>query len=68
MAAPVVSGIVALMYSLRPNINTDQVWAALKASVIPFPAGSSGAMIPNRCGLGQINAATALDALIGITG
>jgi serine protease len=68
MAAPVVSGIVALMYSLRPNINTDQVWAALKASVMPFPAGSSCAMIPNRCGLGQINAATALDALIGITG
>lgn len=68
MAAPVVSGIVALMYSLRPNINTDQVWAALKASVIPFPAGSTCAMIPNRCGLGQINAATALDALIGITG
>jgi len=68
MAAPVVSGIVALMYSLRPNINTDQVWAALKASVIPFPAGSSCEMIPNRCGLGRINAATALDALIGITG
>jgi serine protease len=68
MAAPVVSGIIALMYSLRPNINSDQVWAALQASVIPFPAGSSCAMIPNRCGLGQINAATALDALIGITG
>lgn len=68
MAAPVVAGIIALMYSLRPTITSEQVWAAIKASVQPFPAGSSCAMLPNKCGLGQINAATALDALIGITG
>jgi len=68
MAAPVVSGIVALMYSLRPTITVEQVWAAIKASVLPFPAGSTCATVTNRCGLGQINAATALDALIAITG
>lgn len=68
MAAPVVSGIVALMYSLRPSITSTEVWNALKASVQPFPVGSLCANSPNRCGLGQINAATALEALIGITG
>ena len=68
MAAPVVSGIVALMYSLRPKITVDEVWSALKASVQPFPAGSICSTTPGRCGLGSINAATAIEALIGITG
>ncbi|MFM1984098.1 MAG: hypothetical protein RL723_533 [Actinomycetota bacterium] len=68
MAAPVVSGIVALMYSLRPKITVDEVWSALKASVQPFPAGSICSTTPGRCGLGAINAATAIEALIGITG
>jgi serine protease len=68
MAAPVASGIIALMYSLRPNIDVKIVWEALKASVRPFPAGSKCASEANRCGLGTMNAATALEALIAITG
>lgn len=68
MAAPVASGIIALMYSLRPNIDVKTVWEALKASVRPFPAGSKCAADANRCGLGTMNAATALEALIAITG
>lgn len=68
MAAPVASGIIALMYSLRPNIDVKIVWEALKASVRPFPAGSKCAADANRCGLGTMNAATALEALIAITG
>ena len=68
MAAPVVAGVVALMYSIRPNITVEQVWNALKASVQPFPAGSVCATTPTRCGLGLINAATALEELIAITG
>lgn len=68
MAAPVVSGIVALMYSLRPKITSTEIWSALKSSVQPFPTGSICATTPGRCGLGSINAATALEALIGITG
>ena len=68
MAAPVASGIIALMYSLRPNIDVKTVWEALKASVRPFPAGSKCSADANRCGLGVMNAATALDALIAITG
>lgn len=68
MAAPVAAGIIALMYSLRPNIDVKTVWEALKASVRPFPAGSKCAVDQNRCGLGIMNAATALEALIAITG
>jgi len=68
MAAPVASGIIALMYSIRPNIDSKTVWEALKASVQPFPAGSKCALEPTRCGVGTINAATALEALIAITG
>ena len=68
MAAPVASGIIALMYSLRPKIDVKIVWEALKASVVPFPAGSKCSLDPDRCGLGVMNAATALEALIAITG
>lgn len=68
MAAPVASGIIALMYSLRPNINVKIVANALFASVRPFPVGSKCATDSNRCGLGTMNAATALEALIAITG
>ena len=68
MAAPVASGIIALMYSLRPNIDVKTVWEALKASVVPFPAGSKCSLDSYRCGLGIMNAATALEALIAITG
>lgn len=68
MAAPVVSGIVALMYSLRPASTIDDIWNSLKASVQPFPSGSICANTPDRCGLGAINAATALEALVGILG
>ena len=68
MAAPVAAGIIALMYSLRPNIDVKVVWEALKASVRPFPVGSTCAADANRCGIGSLNAATALEALIAITG
>jgi len=68
MAAPVASGIIALMYSLRPNIDVKTVWEALKASVVPFPVGSKCSLDSYRCGLGIMNAATALEALIAITG
>jgi serine protease len=68
MAAPIASGIIALMYSLRPNINDEIVADALFASVRPFPTGSKCALDPIRCGDGIMNAATALEALIAITG
>lgn len=68
MAAPMAAGVIALMYSIRPKIDSKIVWEALKASVQPFPTGSKCAAEPRRCGIGAINAATALEALIAITG
>ena len=68
MAAPVASAIIALMYSIRPKIDSKTVWEALKASVQPFPVGSKCSLEPARCGVGTLNAATALEALIAITG
>lgn len=68
MAAPVVSGILALMYSLRPNATREQVWTALRDSALPFRTGGICALAPGRCGSGIANAANALRALIAITG
>jgi serine protease len=59
MAAPVVSGVVALMYSMQPTITPERVRSILKKSVRPFAASSSCA-ISGGCGSGLINAQLAL--------
>jgi serine protease len=59
MAAPVVSGIVALIYSMQPKISPAQVRSILKKSVKPFAAGSS-CLTTGGCGSGLINAQLAL--------
>ena len=43
MAAPYVSGVVALLYSVKPNITVDQVWDALHlpGNVTPWPSVTS---------------------------
>jgi serine protease len=40
MAAPFVSGVVALLYSVKPDITVDQVWDALHlpGNVTPWPS------------------------------
>jgi serine protease len=59
MATPVVSGIVALMYSMQPNITPARVRAILQDSVRPFAPTSNCAII-GGCGAGIINAHLAL--------
>jgi serine protease len=59
MAAPVVSGIVALMYSMQPDISPNRVRSILEQSVRPFATGSSCATT-GGCGSGIINAQLAL--------
>jgi serine protease len=61
MATPVVSGVVALIYSVKPNITFDQVWEVLKATVTKFPAGSQ-CETKNICGVGIVNAGAAVAA------
>lgn len=63
MAAPVVSGIVALMVSMRPKANYEQITTALMESARPFAAGSDCSALGN-CGTGIANAAEALRALV----
>ena len=59
MAAPVVSGIVALMYSMQPRIKPDQVRSILSNSVKPFAPGTN-CSISGGCGSGIVNAQLAL--------
>lgn len=59
MAAPLVSGIVALMYSMQPNIKPAQVSSILEKSVKPFAPGSN-CLITGGCGAGIVNAQLAL--------
>lgn len=59
MAAPVVSGIVALMYSMQPNIKPDRVRSILENSVKAFAPGSN-CSISGGCGTGIVNAQLAL--------
>ncbi|CAB4624499.1 unannotated protein [freshwater metagenome] len=59
MAAPVVSGVVALMYSMLPNIKPIKVRSILSESVKPFAPGST-CSLGTDCGSGIINAQLAL--------
>lgn len=59
MATPIVSGVVALMYSMQPNITPARVKAILQESVRPFAPTSNCAII-GGCGAGIINAQLAL--------
>lgn len=59
MAAPVVSGIVALMYSMQPNITPARIRSILQDSVRPFASGSKCA-VSGGCGSGIVNAQLAL--------
>ena len=54
MAAPVVSGVVALLYAQTPAITPDQVLAQIQSTARAFPAACSG------CGAGIIDATAAL--------
>lgn len=60
MAAPVVTGVVALVYSIKPNITFDDVWTkVISPTLTPFDATSNCA-IKKVCGGGIINAAAAV--------
>jgi len=65
MAAPVVTGVVALIYSLKPKITFDKVWDVLKATVTPFPPGSS-CETKSNCGAGIVNAGAAVAAALAL--
>ena len=59
MATPHVSGVVALMLSVKPTLTPDQVTSILQSTARAFPATCS------QCGSGIVNANAAVDAAIG---
>jgi serine protease len=61
MATPHVSGVVALMLSVKPTLTPDQVTSILQSTARSFPATCS------QCGSGIVNANAAVDAAIGGT-
>lgn len=65
MAAPVVSGIVALLYSIKPTLTFDDAWAILSKTVKPFkPGGQCATSTTGMCGIGIVNAGAAVELLI----
>ncbi|MDB5798642.1 MAG: hypothetical protein JWP36_2544 [Paucimonas sp.] len=62
MAAPHVSGVIALMLSIDPALTRSQVVSYLRASARPFPAGTTCALpsYSGRCGAGMLDAGAAL--------
>ena len=54
MATPHVSGVVALMLSVKPTLTPDQVTSILQSTARAFPATCS------QCGSGIVNASAAV--------
>ena len=65
-SAPLVSGVVALMLSVAPDLDAGQVRALVKGSAKPFPPGST--CTTAICGAGILDAAGAVRAALATTG
>jgi serine protease len=65
MAAPHVSGAIALMLSLNPSLSRDEVVSLLRASARAFPAGSACLLRTNSgmCGAGILDVYAALTSI-----
>jgi len=64
-AAPIVSGVLALLFSARPTLSEAAALEALRTTASPFPAGSD--CVPGRCGAGVVNAFSALRRVVDAT-
>lgn len=62
MAAPHVSGVVALMRSIAPEITGKQVLDILKKTSRPFPKDLKNTCDAMRCGAGLLDAGAAVQA------
>ena len=62
LAAPLVSGVAALIKSLQPTWTAQQIRDRLIATADPVE--DSTVMVPGRLGAGRLNAAKALEGLI----
>jgi serine protease len=62
MATPHVAGVVALMFSVDPNLTPGQVLEILQDTARAFPVGSVCAADSEFCGAGILDAAAAVTA------
>lgn len=62
MAAPHVSGVIALMLSVNPSLTTTQVLQILQSSAKDFSPSSWCYGVSTNCGAGIVDAAAALRA------
>lgn len=62
MAAPHVSGVIALMLSVNPSLTPTQVLQILQSSAKDFNPSSWCNGVPTNCGTGIVDAAAALRA------
>ncbi len=65
MAAPHVTGVVSLLYSVRPTLTPAQVGAILLNTATHFPGGST--CDTSTCGSGIVNAGAAVRYLVPIS-
>ena len=65
-AAPLVSGVAALMLAVAPDLSATEVRALLKSSAKAFPAGST--CYDFGCGAGLLDAPAAVRAALATTG
>jgi serine protease len=61
MATPHVSGVVSLMLSKNPNLNSTQIRNILQSTAKPFPGGST--CNTSICGAGMVDAAAGIIAV-----
>jgi serine protease len=65
MSAPVVAGVIALLYSIKPTISFDEAWTILSKTVTPFkPGGQCASSTTGLCGIGIVNAGAAVEMLL----
>ena len=65
MATPHVSGVVALMLSVKSSLTPAQVKSYLRSTSRPFPAGGFCSTSGGLCGSGLLDATAALSAISG---
>ncbi|MFM8927099.1 MAG: S8 family serine peptidase [Rhodoluna sp.] len=76
MASPIAAGVVALMYSVKPNLTDDQVWEILSKTAKAFNTSSDCSILQETvtlrdgtklttglCGIGIIDAGAAVLAV-----
>ncbi|MDK3026556.1 MprA protease, GlyGly-CTERM protein-sorting domain-containing form [Cupriavidus taiwanensis] len=65
-AAPMVSGVVSMMFTLNGSLTPSQVTAALKSSARPHPSGTFCTTNQGVCGAGMLDADGALLTALGM--